>query len=465
MPKPALGTAYGLVPTLPDTFTPSTEDAARQAERLDPRDGWQVVLLMDRHEFNQARFTSLEKMRNDINKHFNSTHPYEARSWDHAEITTLKAGDYVWVARRWTSNGRKYEEFVLNFCVERKAASDMNRCLTSNSGTYAKITKMETQMRKLRHCGISNPTILVEGGDAIPYKCVQTLTDELKNNLHKGFSVAETRDHSCTVAFLIEQQQRLRHKLPVAPARTLIAVNRSVKNAMDCPKFQFFCRLLKLNGVGLESARALVEHFPTEDELRRAVQQDECQIASIKTSSDRRLNSRVVESLQKEYQGQASLYQDHDHFSARLLNTTPVLTLEPTAPYRSHHAAHRLDQVHQSALFHTNVEPRDLGARVNSHTSGNHDGTRHNPISLLDDPTENPVGSTRTISRRRRNQSASLGCSVPVPYRKKSRADVSLDQGWSVSRRPPQTWTCVFCSYAMNTEDVIHCFSCKRPCY
>lgn len=240
----------------------------------------------------------------------------------------------------------------------------------------------------------------------------------------------------------------------------------------------------KLRNVGLESARALVEHYPTEDELRRAVQQDESQIACIKTSSGRRrLNTKVVTSIQSAFRGQVNL-NEHDNRSTPPQNSTltPVVTLERTTLHRSYPPAHQYKQIPAAAPFHNNVQHRDLPARAYSHSAPephqNH-GSRINPIATLEDP----AGSNWTTSHRRRDQdlfetqvaAASPGWDVPVHHRKKLRkvagasfwtcvhcscnTNTETDQSCSVcgmasnhplKRRAPETWTCSHCSYDMN---------------
>jgi hypothetical protein len=167
-----------LVPTDHQIFQPDTNHPPEYLTG-----DWQIVLDVDQHERNNANGMKTQEWVDELNS--NMRDRYQERR-THVELKSLAAGDYLWVAKKGT------DVRLLDYCVERKTAQDLKRCLTTASKTYPKIVKMGHQMRQLRYSGISNPIILVEGYIE-PATCVDTVCQQLRNGERQGFFLAETK--------------------------------------------------------------------------------------------------------------------------------------------------------------------------------------------------------------------------------------------------------------------------------
>jgi ERCC4-type nuclease len=245
-----------LVPTDPEIFQPDTHHPPEYLTG-----DWQVVLYVDKKERNNATVMNTQEWVYELNSRMRDQYHQEQRT--HVELTSLAAGDYLWVAKRGT------EVRVLDYCVERKTTTDLKRCLTTMSQTYPKIVKMGHQMRQLRYSGISNPVILVEG--TVAATCVQTVCRQLRNGERPGFSLEETNNLRGTQTWLLQHHDMIRREMRVARPKTLSELRTSVTKAMECPKFKFYNSLLRLDGVGETTAFRVVEKYSTEASLRQTL--------------------------------------------------------------------------------------------------------------------------------------------------------------------------------------------------
>ena len=385
-------TAYKMVPTLPQTFVPSFNETSTR-ERLEAGNGWKVVLLIDDRELKRSR--ERERVRQIL----------QQRLEGNVEITRLPAGDYVWVARKYypgpNSDGEEVvvEERVLDFCVERKRFTELEQSLTEKSKTYP-LHRMETQMRQLRYSGISRITICVEGSsisrrwgmqDYRVIKLAHSFVQELGRGMYTGFLLHQTSNVDATVEYLVRVHNELQRDLPLAKARTLDEMKKSVGCAMSCPKFCYYCSLLSISKVAEKSALAIMKRFPSEEALSIATP-DQIQSCGEK----RKLSGTVVESILSKFRRNPTT---QDGFiapaTAANLNNRKRRIEQPA------HARRELFPPPNSAALETSDDDSDdesnkkvsssdqcaLASRQCRDSRGSHvsNGTESDPILLDDD--------------------------------------------------------------------------------
>lgn len=111
---------------------------------------YRVILLMDHREFgcrNQETTNFLNMVETRINKYFNDNYRLNGKS---CEILSLKAADYMFVARKISrSTGQVVEERVFDLIIERKDVGDLAKCIIDDSKKYKPLRFFNAQMHKL----------------------------------------------------------------------------------------------------------------------------------------------------------------------------------------------------------------------------------------------------------------------------------------------------------------------------
>lgn len=198
------------------------------------------------------------------------------------QVRNLKVGDYAWVAKEKGSN----RELVLPYIVERKRMDDL--------GSSIKDGRYYEQKSRLKQCGIPNVTYVIEsfGKNTHTGLPLTTLYQAATNTLiHDKFVVKFTDGLNGTVLYLACFTRLLTDMykdktLVSCPKENLSAINieddlislmvfnefnkAAAKQSKFTVKEMFMRQLLKLKGVSVERAMAIVAHYPTPKILKMA---------------------------------------------------------------------------------------------------------------------------------------------------------------------------------------------------
>lgn len=214
-------------------------------------DSLQVVLWVDRHEWNQSA----------------SLHAFQ-RALDRANILyeqrQLIVADMLWIVKY------KSEKLILPFLIERKTAPDLARSLTEPSKRYPPLLRVDIQMYKMMASEIPNKIYLVQG------TCNDSATHYLDALRRKdNFEVIQTRDLQETIDFIIQQhgivqEYAKRHPAP-STSLSYFDLEEKVEDALIDPTFQWKLRLQSVKGIGKLEAIAIAREFDSENAFNKSI--------------------------------------------------------------------------------------------------------------------------------------------------------------------------------------------------
>lgn len=265
-----------------------------QAQFQLPAKSYSIILCVDNTEIHGGKAGGRQSLKSDTVRHLKNTRvPYEERS--------LNIGDFLWVAREVTRvvEGQflqaKPRELVLPFLVERKRLDDL--WASVKDGRY------EEQKFRMKNSGLEHMFYLVEdhpkakehwgrvggeGGMVTPEAIEQAVANTA---VQEGFSVKRTQDQKQTIEFLTLITRLLREKYKntdlqcitqsdleeglVASRDTALlefqAFNDASRKTKRLTIREVFAKtLLRLKGLSVEMAQAIVAAYPCPALLREA---------------------------------------------------------------------------------------------------------------------------------------------------------------------------------------------------
>jgi len=257
---------------------PSSRPAAVAANNNNLNDvdahEYKIMLLMDHREFGQrTRETSnyLHEVESRVNKYFEGTV---------CEIVSLKAADYMFVARKISRvTGQVVDQRLFDLIIERKDVGDLASCLINKSKNYKPLSFFEAQMHKLVHCGIARKIFLIEGdedthqwlteggGPASEEEKrkrrlrIKTTRLLVENGRFKGVELVCTKFKDRTIAFLIYQMELLQrsfHPKDFGSMKTMQQFTDHIKDQMNDPTFQKYLALRNQPRVGDKKAMKVI---------------------------------------------------------------------------------------------------------------------------------------------------------------------------------------------------------------
>ena len=241
---------------------------------------YRVMLLMDHREFGQRTRevrNYLHEVESRINRRFNGTY---------CEILSLKAADYMFVARKISrATGQVVEERLFDLIIERKDVGDLASCLINKSKDFKPLSFFEAQMHKLVHCGIDRKIFLVEGDeDNFQWRTegggpasedekrkrrlrIKTTRLLVEHGRFRGVELVCTKFKDRTIQFLIYQMELLQNSFDpkdFAGMKTMQQFTDHIKEKMNDPTFQKYLELRNQPRIGDKKAMKVIRD-PNED--------------------------------------------------------------------------------------------------------------------------------------------------------------------------------------------------------
>ena len=254
---------------------------------------YEVILCVDNTETAGGGFGGRKTLKEETARHLkNCNVPHDRRN--------LNLGDFLWVAReRLEQNPRQYQqrprELVLPYIIERKRLDDLWQSV--KDGRY------EEQKFRMKNCGVTNLYYLVENyqvkrewwgraGASGAYVTPDSIEQAVANTaVQGGFTVKRTDDQKETIEYLTMMTRLLTKKysgrsltsctqadidngLVGQRDTTLLTFqefNDSTKKTKEMTVGEVWGKmLLRLKGLSVEMAQAIISQYPTPTSLVRA---------------------------------------------------------------------------------------------------------------------------------------------------------------------------------------------------
>jgi len=271
-------------------------------------------MLVDSRELRKSHSISIEQLIDQINSGVDTSISDRSLSssqdlpWcevgnRHLNIKNLPIGDYILVARKVTNpksiqgsntsqapRSKIQEERILAI-IERKNAQDLSNSLrtpTKAKGAMYPLTKMETQMYKLRHCCPEydklDRVLLIEGSiykggfkmSQVDKKRAWGFRKQIEaeqKETNGALRLETTPDLFKTRDFLVSQIvgaiQKDSALFEPAKFPTFQHFVQSAEDVVNDPRLQYYVSLRKIEGIGDVAATSIMKAFPSPLRFKR----------------------------------------------------------------------------------------------------------------------------------------------------------------------------------------------------